>query len=79
MITLLKYGSLIYGEKFEVVELEANLPDAIAYQIAAHVLACWEQTGKTGLLEEKDCYEIILKCIIRKKYRSHENRILYPT
>jgi len=49
------------GEGSNIVIIETGDPDKIAYEIAARVLACWEQTGKIGLGQDKNCYEIVLK------------------
>jgi hypothetical protein len=44
-----------------VVIIETGNPDKIAYEIAARALACWEQTGKIGSGQDRNCYEIVLK------------------
>jgi hypothetical protein len=44
-----------------VVTIESGDVNKISYEIAARALACWEQTGKIGLGQDRNCYEIVLK------------------
>lgn len=55
-----KYCKMKDKDVCEEVEMMANLPDSIAFNIASYVLACWEQTGKVNLSDEKCCYELIM-------------------
>jgi hypothetical protein len=44
----------------KTIEVEATIPDRIAFQIASYVLACWEQTGKFNMGQNNICYELII-------------------
>jgi len=44
-----------------VVYIESSNPDRISFEIAAHVIACWEQTGKISLNKNANCYEVVIK------------------
>lgn len=36
-------------------------PERVAFELAAHVLACWEKTGKINLGQDKLCYECYIQ------------------
>ncbi|MEM5853189.1 MAG: hypothetical protein QW228_02310 [Candidatus Aenigmatarchaeota archaeon] len=47
----------------KVFYIEASDPERISFEIASHVLACWEITGKIGVDQNTNCYEIVIKRI----------------
>jgi hypothetical protein len=47
----------------QVVTIESGDPDRIAYEIAAHSLACWKITGEINVGQNTNCFELILKRI----------------
>jgi hypothetical protein len=47
----------------KVVTIEAEDPNEIAYEIAAHSLACWKITGEINVGQDTNCFELVLKRI----------------
>ena len=47
----------------QVVTIEAETADRIAYEIAAYSLACWKITGEINVGQNTNCYELVLKRI----------------
>lgn len=45
----------------QVIVIETENSDKIAYEIAAHSLACWKTTGEMNVGQNSNCYELILK------------------
>lgn len=45
----------------QLVTIETGNPDRIAYEIAAHSMACWKITGKIGIGQNTNCFELVLK------------------
>jgi hypothetical protein len=68
----------------QVVNIEAEDSDRIAFEIGAYCLACWEKTGKVGVSGNTNCFELVLKRIsgevtrekvIAKLEESYRNKI----
>jgi hypothetical protein len=53
-------GAEVYQQ---VIYIETNDPNRIAYEIAAHSLACWKATGEVNVGQNINCYELVLKRI----------------
>jgi hypothetical protein len=47
----------------QIVYIEAELPERIAFDIAAYVAACWEKTGRMNVGQNTYCYEVVIKRI----------------
>ncbi len=45
----------------QLIYIESELADRISYEIASYVMACWEKTGRIGMAQNANCFEIVIR------------------